>query len=306
MFRFHIEEIDLNAESAHTKLLKLLGSEKKVLEVGCSTGYLSKVLKEQLKCSVTGIEIDEGAAKMAAKHCDRIIAGNVEELDFQTMFGNEKFDVAIFGDVLEHLKDPEKVLKTIRSFLLDTGFVLASIPNIAHISVALELLEGKFEYRSSGILDDTHIKFFTKKSISSLFGNSEYDIVLWDRVIKKPEETEFQTVLEKYPRSLLSFFEGESEAQTYQFIVKAIPSKIGINATLEKEVELTVTEELRRRIAEQDIIIRKFKRETGIREALMDSMINSWSWKITGPLRWLYGKMVGRKSKKRSLQIEKK
>ena len=119
-----------------------------------------------------------------------------------------------------------------------------------------------------------------------------------DRVIIKPEDTEFQTVLEKYPISLLSFFGAESEAQTYQFIVKAVPSENKSEEALQKEAEKTVLEELRNRIEEQELFIRELKKKEAVKEAVLTSMTNSWSWRITAPLRWLYEKVMTRKSPK--------
>ena len=104
MSKYHIQEIELNGESSHAKLLKLVGTNKKVLEIGCASGYISKVLKEQLNCMVTGIEIDSEAAKEAEKHCEKVIVGDIEEMDFSTTLGKERFDVITFGDVLEHSK----------------------------------------------------------------------------------------------------------------------------------------------------------------------------------------------------------
>jgi 2-polyprenyl-3-methyl-5-hydroxy-6-metoxy-1,4-benzoquinol methylase len=280
--KYHLQEIDLNVETSHSKLLRLVGTNKKVLEVGCATGYVSKVLKEQLMCSVTGIEVDPEAAKEAEKYCEKIIVSDIEDVDFFRKFSDEKFDVITFGDVLEHLKYPGRVLELVRPYLEDGGYVLASIPNIAHISVALELLNGRFDYRPLGLLDDTHLRFFTKKSILALFRNSGYEVVLWDRIILKPEETEFQTVLDSYPYSLLSFFESGSEALTYQFIVKAVPYSPDWNfVELHKEWEKTVLHELRSKLVEKG-------QQLAEKERQVEAILNTRSWKITAPLRWIY------------------
>lgn len=299
MSKYHIQEIDLNGESAHAKLLKLVGTDKKVLEMGCVTGYVSKVLKEQLKCMVTGIEIDSEAAKEAEKYCERVIVGDIEEMDFSRVFGNERFDVITFGDVLEHLKNPSKVLSSLRPFLADNGYVLASIPNVAHISVALELLSGRFDYRSLGLLDDTHLRFFTKKNILSLFRKAGYEIVFWDRVIVQPEDTEFQTTLESYPYSLLSFFEAGNESLTYQFIVKAIPYALNMNSEeLQSEWENTIPQELRDKLADRERQTRDMKRQMEDKKRQIETIYNSWSWRITAPLRWLYANLIAKVRKK--------
>lgn len=299
MCKYPWQDVDLNGENTLAKLLRLVETDKTVLEVGCATGYVSKVMKEQLNCIVTGIEKEPDAAKEAQKYCHKVLIGDVEKIDILKALNDEKFDVIIFGDVLEHLITPKEILIKMKYLLNDNGYILASIPNIAHISVALELLEGKFEYRSLGLLDDTHLRFFSKENIQRLFREAGFKIVYWDRVILKPEETEFKTVVEKYPVSLLSFFEGRSEAQTYQFIVKAIPCQNISTEMLQKEAEMTVIEELQNKITQQELLLREFKKKVEEKESLLKEkesllkiMLNSWSWKITAPLRWVHSKFL--------------
>jgi hypothetical protein len=166
---------------------------------------------------------------------------------------------------------------------------LASIPNIAHISVALDLLSGRFDYRPLGLLDDTHLRFYTRKSILSLFRNSGYEVVLWERVIVKPEDTEFQTVLATYPASFLSFFATESESHTYQFIVKAVPFCNASEEVNSQETRKTILEELRMRVEEQEHTIRELK----MRMSALTSITTSRSWRITAPIRMLVRSMRG-------------
>lgn len=296
MCKYPWQDIDVNAENTGpAKLLRLVGTEKTVLEVGCATGYVSKIMKEQFNCIVTGIELDPDAAKEARKYCNKVLIGDVEEVDILVELHEERFDVITFGDVLEHLRNPGEILTRMKYFLKDNGYIVASIPNIAHISVALELLEGRFEYKPLGLLDSSHIRFFTKETIQGMFKESGFEIVYWDRVIAKPEETEFQTVLEKYPASLLSFLGAGSEAQTYQFVVKAIPSQNKLGKVLQQEAEMTALEELRKKVATQELIIRELKKKEASLESKLDSMTNSWSWKITAPLRWLHRKLIGKR-----------
>ncbi len=252
MCKYQWHDDNMNEGSAYAKLLKLVMPRNKVLEFGCATGYVSKIMKEKLNCYVTGIEIDPDAAKDAEMHCERVIVGS-----------------------------PGKILAGIRPFLSERGYIIASIPNVAHISVALELLDGRFDYRPLGLLDDSHLRFFTKKTIYSLFKSSGYEGTIMDRVIIKPEDTEFQTVLQKYPASLLSYFDAGGEALTYQFIVKAVPNEYITEKLLQKESERTVLEELRNRIEEQELLLREHRSK----DVFLTSMTNSWSWRITAPLR---------------------
>ena len=279
----------MNAENSISKILRLVRKEKNVLDVGCANGYLSEALREQLNCSVTGVEIDSNAAKEARKYCNRVIVGDIENENVIKALVGERFDIIIFGDLLEHLKYPTAVLKAVRPLLTDSGYILASIPNIAHISVALDLLEGNFEYRSSGILDDTHIRFFTKKSILSMFKEAGYEICVWDRVIMKPEDTEFKTKLSNYPYSLLSFFQPSGDSLTYQFIVKAISysKKKNLDEQISESEKWTLRE-LRDTVVGYEKKLAKRDRRLAEQERKLGAILNSYSWKITAPLRSLY------------------
>jgi O-antigen biosynthesis protein len=288
-YSMRADNIDLEA-TVHAKLLRLVGSGKKVLECGCATGYISKVLKERYSCEVTGIELLPDAAKEAEKYCKRVLVGDLEEMDFTDLLKDERFDVITFGDVLEHLKYPADVLSKMRPLLAEEGYILASIPNIAHLSVLLELLNGRFDYRSSGLLDESHLRFFTKKSILSLFTKSGFKIVHWDRMILSPEDTEFQTPMEEFPHSLLEFVGTGSEALTYQFVVKAM-SYIPGNALSEtqRNGESSALLELKYGLEE----VEKEKKRLAAKERQIEAIYDSWSWRITAPLRKLYEIITG-------------
>lgn len=159
---------------SHMKIIDLVGEKKKVLDVGCATGYLDEYLKKN-SCYVAGIEIDEEAAKIARNFCDEVIVGDVEEieeLDYPKAF----FDVIIYADILEHIKRPDILLIKFRDYLAPNGYVVASIPNVARFSTRLRLLFGKFKYKDAGIIDKTHLRFFTLKTTKHLFENALYKV----------------------------------------------------------------------------------------------------------------------------------
>src|SRR5215216_2222425 len=106
-------EIDLGKRSSHTLIIELVGHNKRVLDVGTSTGYLAEVLATR-GCRVTGIELDPDAARRAEERCERVVVGDVETLDVQEELGGEHFDVIVFGDVLEHLRDPLRTLERLK------------------------------------------------------------------------------------------------------------------------------------------------------------------------------------------------
>jgi len=205
------------------KILASVPLRSRVLEIGCSSGSQTRLLKNTLGCSVTGIEIDAAAAEDAREFCERLIIGDIENLNLIEVLGDQPFDVIILSDVLEHLKHPGDTLMKIRPLLGQSGILLASIPNIAHAAICWELAHGRFDYRDYGLLDDTHIRFFTKKSIAHLFEASGYFVAAWERVIKRPQETEFEVrPLSAEDNAFLAWIEAQNpEADTFQFVVKA-------------------------------------------------------------------------------------
>lgn len=159
---------------AHQKIIKYVGSNKKVLDVGCGAGYLGEIFKKN-GCYVVGIESDYDRARVAEKVLDKLIIDdieNIEDLDYPDNY----FDVIVLADILEHLKSPDTVLIRLRKYLNKDGYIVISLPNIARIDIRLKLLCGNFNYEDTGILDKTHLRFFTKKTASGLLERCGYSI----------------------------------------------------------------------------------------------------------------------------------
>ncbi|AOY75534.1 glycosyltransferase [Clostridium formicaceticum] len=243
-------KIDMESDTTAAKVAKLVGYNKHVLDIGCATGYMAEVLEKHFNCDVVGIEIDQEAAKVAAKFCKKVIVGNIEELNLSKELDKCQFDVIIFSDVLEHLKNPWEVLSQIKGFLKRDGYIVASIPNITHSSVVLELLKGKFNYKERGLLDNTHLRFFTKESITDLFESIGYYIESIDRKRILPEDTEFNIELKEFPGEIIEYLKNNEEYTTYQFIIKAY------KATEHKAIEM-----LRKKLVEKEKILENIKTE---------------------------------------------
>jgi 2-polyprenyl-3-methyl-5-hydroxy-6-metoxy-1,4-benzoquinol methylase len=147
---------------------------KYVLDVGCSSGGFGQLLKEKKNCTVWGVEPTD-AAFVAEKYLDKVFHDIFHPgLDL----GAQKFDAIVFNDVLEHLSNPWEALVFSKTLLRKNGYIIASIPNVQCYSVVKDLvIHGNWNYTSSGILDKTHLKFFTKKSIVRLFADTGYEMV---------------------------------------------------------------------------------------------------------------------------------
>jgi SAM-dependent methyltransferase len=139
---------------------------RRVLEVGCGSGELGRLLKGRGH-RVTGIELVPEMAERARRRLDCVVTADVERDGFP--FPPASFDALIFADVLEHLVDPWRVLREAVALLAEDGVVVASIPNVQNIDVLRRLLRGRWDYRERGILDIGHLRFFTLHSIRALF-----------------------------------------------------------------------------------------------------------------------------------------
>lgn len=148
---------------------------EKVLDVGCGCGATGQYLKNHLQArQVVGIEMNPDMAQQAQAILDQVIIGDVQQIDLP--FDSSYFDCIICADVLEHLYDPGAVLNKIKIHLKDTGYLLLSVPNVQHWSIILQLLVGKWQYQQQGILDSTHLRFFTRTSLRQLIQNSGFQI----------------------------------------------------------------------------------------------------------------------------------
>ncbi|KAF6621129.1 GT2 family glycosyltransferase [Paenibacillus jamilae] len=196
-------------------------SQITVLEVGCACGGTLLGIKNKFKNSLLyGIELNENSASIASLVAD-VIPHNVENGDLP--YPPKSFDYIIFGDVLEHLYDPWKTLGNMRQFLKPDGKILASIPNIMHYSVINELLDGKWKYADAGILDRTHVRFFTLASIQEMFINSGF-VNLDFMGVNLPRDSTAVKGLERLskvvPNEILNQFE------VYQYIISACNNQL--------------------------------------------------------------------------------
>lgn len=223
---FSEESLDENNSSK--KMLSLIGNKKNVLEFGCATGYFSQLLLAR-GCEVTGIEINADAAKVSEQYCKKVIVADLDFASLSELLPSQEFDVAVFGDVLEHLRNPWKVLDEARRLLKPDGYVVASIPNITHGAIRLSLLKGKFEYTKVGILDDTHLRFFSRDSVEDLFVKSGYEVDYIDRTkipIFCSSNLVPQLNEDDFHKELVDQIKQDSEADTLQFILRAYPSTL--------------------------------------------------------------------------------
>ncbi|MFI0376697.1 MAG: glycosyltransferase [Candidatus Thiodiazotropha sp.] len=228
-------KLDLNVENnSHTQLVKRIPAGSRVLELGCATGYMSDYLRREKNCYVVGVEIDRSMANRAKAVCDRVIVGDVQGRGWLKSLGDERFDIITCADILEHLRDPIALLKKLPELLSDGGILLASLPNGAHASLRLELLEGRFTYEDTGLLDRTHLHLFTYTSLREMFVRSGFRVNELTYTFHDMADSEIEKRLERMgfeatERGLALFHTPDAAA--FQYIVSATPDS---SVTLEE------------------------------------------------------------------------
>lgn len=197
-----------------TRLIQWTGANKRVLDVGCGRGQMGRILSEQFGCTVTGIEINPELAQECVGY-QRVIVGSAEDERLLTSL-SDQFDVILCGDVLEHLRWPEIPLRAFHRLLAPDGYLLLSVPNVAQIRIRLMLLRGRWDYTPEGIMDETHLRWFTLATLHTLVARcgwreEELDYTVgpnFARVLQR-----FPALKPKLPLTLLAS----------QFLMKLLP-----------------------------------------------------------------------------------
>jgi 2-polyprenyl-3-methyl-5-hydroxy-6-metoxy-1,4-benzoquinol methylase len=215
-------------EFARPELLALISeAARKVLDIGCGAGRLGEALKARQPAQVTGIERVEAAGQAARGRLDHVLVGDVEEMELP--FEQGSFDAVVCGDVLEHLRGPERLLRRVRDWLGPEGCLVASIPNVRHHSVVRTLLEGNWTYEPAGLLDRTHLRFFTRRDIERMLAETGFTVSRLAAVEAPGEEgwrAQCRPGEVRVGRLHVGGMPPEEaeEFYTYQFLLTAVPT----------------------------------------------------------------------------------
>lgn len=169
---------NLDPENINRLAVENVPDNSMVLDVGCATGFMGEYLIKEKKCRVYGVEKNKKEFAIAKKILTGVMLADIEqegvEEDILKLVKNKKFDVILATSIIEHLKDSSAFLNKCKKLLKQNGIIIASTPNIAHWTIRLSLLKGNFDYSEYGILDNTHLHFFTIKALRQLFENNRF------------------------------------------------------------------------------------------------------------------------------------
>jgi 2-polyprenyl-3-methyl-5-hydroxy-6-metoxy-1,4-benzoquinol methylase len=203
----------------HSYAIRFVGSGHRVLEVGCSVGHVTEHLVAAGN-TVVGVEIDPDAAEHARRFAERV---HVLDLDVTPLskVESDRFDVILLGDVLEHLRNPSGVLRDLTSLLEPDGRLVVSVPHVGHIDVRLMLLQGRWAYQDDGLLDRTHLRWFTRQSLREMLAEAGFVATAVERVRFGPWSSGLPIDPAGVTPELVAYIEADPEAHTFQFVVEA-------------------------------------------------------------------------------------
>ena len=201
-------------------------SSRRLVEVGCSSGALAREFKSiNPGCHYTGIEIDAGYAELSKRYCDVTLHASIEDLSDASFTDLLPVDCWIFGDTLEHLRDPWLILGKIRAHASGACSVVACIPNAQHWSLQARLNCGALRYEDTGLLDRTHLRFFTRTTIIELFQSAGFAVVEGKpRVFEGPTPEILQAIRAMAIAIGTDPDQAANDALPFQYVIRAIPA----------------------------------------------------------------------------------
>lgn len=289
--------VDINNKGdAKSFIAGYIGKDKVCLDVGCGAGLLGEALKKYKNADVYGIELDKKALDYARKtnSYKGLYNFSVTELEGKEydkfVKAGIKFDYIIFADLLEHVISPENVLIPFSKFLKPNGKILVSLPNVAHLDIVKGLINRNFNYNQVGLLDNTHLRFYTKKSFRQFIEqiNDVFDQNFAVKEIGKIAADPEYTAL--YP-NIYGILNKDGEVNVLQYLYEISIDKK--NKKIKEEKEEKYFEEIEKLLKQRN----ELEARVGVLEQELTEVYASTSWKITKPLR--EGAAVLKKNKKK-------
>jgi 2-polyprenyl-3-methyl-5-hydroxy-6-metoxy-1,4-benzoquinol methylase len=217
--------IDIEAQTAPAKVVRMVGSDKRVLEIGAGPGSITSRLQEN-GCRVTGVEVDASAIEKLSAFCEKVFQCDLNSSDWtRHLAGCGTFDALVAADVFEHLYMPRNCLSALRPFFKEHGYLVISLPHVGNNAVIASIIDGDFEYRDWGLLDRTHIRFFGLRNMQDLVEQAGYKILEAEFVVTPPEHTELAPHWQRLTARQKDVLEASTFGAVYQVVMKVVPAE---------------------------------------------------------------------------------
>jgi len=214
-------------DNANLTVLEIIPAQsKRIIEIGCGSGALAREFKNvNLECHYIGLDIVDHYAGIAMRYCDETIVADIEEQNDVFFEKYRDRDCWIFADSLEHLRNPWLLLRKVREVIPDNGCIVACIPNAQNWSVVGNLAIGNFRYQDSGLLDKTHLRWFTRQTMFELFEGAGFVVEsVTSRIIGDPNNIPFLTIVREIAK--FAGTDGDIAARDsipFQYVFKVKP-----------------------------------------------------------------------------------
>ncbi|WP_456789384.1 class I SAM-dependent methyltransferase [Cellulomonas sp. P5_C5] len=296
-------EFDASSDNnSHSLMVRMVGPDKRVLDVGCATGYLGEALLAR-GCRVSGVEIDPESASRAAKLLDEVVVADLTQVDLVAHFGPKSFDVVVLGDILEHLTDPDRLLRHVTGLLAPGGSVVISTPNVSHGSLRLALLQGRWRYTDLGLLDRTHVTFFDRHGLLALIEGAGLVATDVKRTTADPLGVEVDIDAHALPPGVIDWVRDQPDGLTYQFVVRAVVADAdGDLQVMRTRIDALETELHETQIRSRDLAARServdeelaaVQSRAGEAERELGAVHSTVTWRALAAPRRLYGVLRG-------------
>lgn len=222
----HVYHRDIEADqrTSLTVIVDHIGPGSTVLDIGCGTGAIGRHLAQRDDGTVIdGLTISAREAELAAPHYRRVEIADLDHAELARLFAGAAYDTIVCADVLEHVHDGARVLQQCRGLLAPAGRLLLSIPNVAYAGLIAELMCGEFRYREEGLLDQTHLRFFTRRTLQRFLHDGGYAIERLQTIERSLPASEFRAAFDALPPAVARYVLALPDALTYQFLVVARP-----------------------------------------------------------------------------------
>ena len=210
---------DAAGSDSLAKLARWIRPGTSVLELGSATGYLTEFLATRANV-VDIVEVDAAAAAEAARFARRAVVADLEGERWMAELGGERYDTIVCADVLEHVRDGARLLGQLRGLLATAGELLLSVPNVAHDAIIANLVDERFEYGGEGLLDPTHLRLYTWRSLARVLHESGFGIREWEATTLPAFDTEFRLRSESLLPSLRDALDKRPHGHVYQWLVR--------------------------------------------------------------------------------------
>jgi O-antigen biosynthesis protein len=214
--------LDLETVNSNSVIVGQIKPGSRVMEFGPSYGRLTRHLKQTMGCAVTIIEFDEAAGRETAQFAAQAYigpqAGHIEGYAWLQREDLSQYDYFVFADVLEHLIYPWQVLKQIQARMKPSAQVLVSVPNLGYCGLLYELVQQRFDYRATGLLDYTHLRYFTHHNLSKMLEQIGLRVVFANNILLPVEQSEFKGSETQIPAAVREYIDQQEGAAVYQYV----------------------------------------------------------------------------------------